>query len=393
MSYDKIKAFVYYIRGMQEAELDSLCIISSPKGFGKSTGAIQISRTYIKEFGLTCNSCEEEWVYTGNIVNCINYTENQKSKDFSEPCPYCNSKDVKRTKELNFTKYLAYDNEDVYNLIHEIKPFSPIIPDEGVRFMMSEDWNVKENKQMKKLFAQMRTKRLLVFANIPKFEWVDKKYRNDMATFWIRILKRGFALLLQPDLGEKDDPWDIKLFKETLGSYFYFTDSKVIEHRAERLKGKHPCVFDYFYIPPLPKDIYAEYQKVRDQKVFEKQKQEETFTDKELSKLVLYNLANNPEALLDLIRNSSKKGISLEKIRLAFFIHPVTKKPLISNSAFAIHHKEVKELVAKKQIEFQDLSVRDQRKKRKSELELYKSTDEEPSENTDSFIKIIEPEE
>lgn len=347
MSYEKLTEFILYLRWMQENDLDVLSITSSPKGFGKSSFAIQASRKYIDLFGLCCPSCKHEWIYDGNAIYSGDYGRIKIKKNLVQPCPKCGSNHVTKPKKFNFMLYLAYDNDEVRDKIFDLPPFSPLIPDEGARFMMGEDWMVTENKEMKKLFAQMRTKHLLLFANIPKFKWMDGKYRNDMATFWIRIMKRGLCLLLQPDLGESDDPWHMKEFEKLLGSYFYFTREDTLIKRADTLKNKHPCVFDYFKVPKVPEDIYKEYRKARDAKVFARKQKEQSLDQKEISKIVVHNLMNKWDQIKGAIKSGRFGRPTLKILEDFVYVNPVTEEPIVRYTTLRNWLKEIEKHVRK----------------------------------------------
>ncbi|MDX1373465.1 MAG: hypothetical protein R3321_13410, partial [Nitrososphaeraceae archaeon] len=197
--YRKLTLLVKYFRKMQLTDFDIFCPITGKKGFGKSSKSISLARKFVQMYGKFCLKCKNE---------------------FFEPiklCPKCNSETIKQLP-FKLSKYLAYDNEDVKRLIHTLPPYAPLIADEAARFAMGEDWAKSENKDMKKLMAQIRTKHLVMFFNIPKFKWMDSKYRDDMATIWIRVVKRGVALIFHPDLAEVDDSWHLKELQDCLRS-------------------------------------------------------------------------------------------------------------------------------------------------------------------------------
>lgn len=347
MSYEKLNNYVAYCRAMQEADLDVLSITSSPKGFGKSSAIIQIGIRYFKNFGLVCNNCQHEWIYTGKALILGKYEEIKIKPNLFQPCPKCKSENVSKGTRFNFDTYLAYDNEEVRKKIFELPNYSPLLGDEGVRFMMGEDWMLYESKEMKKLFAQMRTKHLLFLTNIPKFKWMDRKYRDDMATFWLRILKRGLCILMQPDLGETEDPWHMKKFQELLGSYFYFTSDADIVKRAEKIVSKHPCAFDYFKIPPVPDDIYQQYKKARDKKVFDNTKKEQKIGQKELAKISAWNFINKWHEILGAIKNSKFDKPTYRMTEQFLFSNPKTEEKVVAFSTIRNWVQEISRIMKK----------------------------------------------
>lgn len=345
MTFEKLRQFVVYVRWLQESDLDVFLIGSAPKGFGKSSFIIQCSREYVMTFGLRCG-CGHEWMFTGKAIEKGKGGLRIKSVLF-EVCPKCGSDKVERVKRLDFRRYLAYDTDDVEKLIYELPEYSPWMGDEGVRIMMGEDWMKSESKNMKRLFAQMRTKHLFGMVNIQKFEWIESKYRDDMTNFWVRILKRGLVVLLQPDLGEAEDPWHLKKFRELLGSYFYFTDDSELVRRAERLVSKHPCVYDWFKVPPVPADLYADYLKVRNEKAFERKKAEDRIDQKQMGKVAAWNLMNKWQEINEAIKEGRFERPTFKVLENHVFCHPKSREPLIGNTAIKYWVDDVQKAVEK----------------------------------------------
>jgi len=185
---------------------------------------------------------------------------------------------------------IAYDNEDIREKIYNLPPYSVVHADEGLRFLMASDWNKSENKELKKIVGQCRTKHLIFLICIPSFSWVDKKYRNDMCNYWIRLVMRGTAIISVPNLGEVVDPWDMKLFSKYLGSYTHISTIEEIEKRIKKLL-KHPNVRDRINIPKVSKALYKYYLEFRDMRALSKKNNEEKYVDKkdELA-ILLYTL-------------------------------------------------------------------------------------------------------
>lgn len=344
MSYEKIDQFVLYMRWMQEKELDIFAITTAPKGFGKSTAGVQFARSYVKKFGLTCLKCNHSWMFTGSALIAGEYGEFKVRDNLHEPCPKCKNTEIERTRKFNFMTYLSFDLDEVRKMIYDLPPFSPLLPDEGVNFMMGEDWNVYENKEMKKLVALMRTKRLMVLTNIQRFKWTDSKYRNDMSTFWIRILRRGHAILLQPDLGEADDPWYLKDFQKLLGSYFYFTSDDELDKKADKIVARHRCAFDHFRIPPLPEEIYKEYLKARTAKVFTRKDKDQTIDQKQLAKISAYNFIHRWEEIKGAIKIGRFERPTLKILEEFIFSDPKSKEHVVRYTTLRNWINEIKRI-------------------------------------------------
>jgi len=323
--YHKLKRFTHYVRWMQEQDLDCVGIVSAPKGFGKSTLKIQLIRMYAVEFSLACTSCGHKYYTTKQVISKQGGDFNKQS--IREPCPECGSQSTTET-EFDITDVLAYDNPEVRELIRDLPAFGQILADEGVRFIMAEDWNKSENKATKRQLAQMRPKHLSLWVGIQKFSWVDSKVRDDMATFWIRILNRGLAVVLEPDLGEAKDSWHLDEFRELLGHYNYRTSADELRRRADRIVEEHPCGFDMVHWPDVPDPIYDEYLKIRNEKAFQKQATSD-FTQKDLAKVMAYNLHRRWDDIEQEV-DGNRGGMTLRTLASEVFRHPETEESLVS---------------------------------------------------------------
>lgn len=355
IAWNKIRKYSYLTRWFQEKDLDVLNIASSFKGFGKSSYTINQALMQTLEFGLTCTKCDYEWITTKHVLKETAFTAikkdnaklNKHIKDIIEKCPKCKSKEsVERTKKFNFKKYLAYDNEEIMEMVYkDLPPYSPIIADEAVNFMMGEDWNTKESKKLKKLFAVMRTKHLVVFANIPRFGWLDSKYREDMATFWLRIIKRGLAVMSIPDLGETNDAWHLKYFQDLLGNYNFFTPAGIIKDKVNKLKYKHPSVIDVIELPKVPDVIYEEYLKIRNEKAFSRRQEDnENINQKDYAKWLVYNLINNYDDFMkDIDKTRFNKPTT--KVIANNLLKGLNDKDIVSYSTVSNWNNEIKNKV------------------------------------------------
>ena len=185
-SYSKFNVFIRLIyRLITVEDLDCFIGVSGFKGFGKSSFS---------------------------IGSCKRYVENYLHLPFG-------IKDVKT--------YTAYSNQDVQNHVRDLPDYSPLACDEAVNFAMGEDWMRSENKELKKVLSKIRTKHLLLFFNIPDLWWLDAKYRENMMTIWIHIVKKGYVICSLPNLSPGlEDHWMrdwLKLqFKKQNNPWNYF---------------------------------------------------------------------------------------------------------------------------------------------------------------------------
>lgn len=293
MSYAQLYRFVEVCRKFQENNNDLLIPVTGPKGCGKSSFSIQVVRIYLKK-------------YFG-----INYFDPKK--------------------------WIAYDNLDFINKIHELPEYSPIIADEAARFAMGEDWAKSESKELKKLVAQIRPKKLLIFMCIPRFRWIDSKYRNDMVTFWVRIIKRGLGAIFQPDLSEVYDAWHLDELNKMTGFYSYFPNYE----RLLKAMNKHVCYNDYIKFPEVDREIYDKYEAIRNAKVFEKT--EVAINERDLCKIAIYNLKEKWEELLKLVSEGRLNRPTNEHLAQVLFKHPKTNRPLLHKITIHKYEKSVKD--------------------------------------------------
>jgi intein/homing endonuclease len=82
-------------------------------------------------------------------------------------------------------RHIAYSNADVMNKIDTLNPFEPLIADESVRFASAAEWAKRENRELKKRLAQVRTKHLFFILCFPlKVYKLDKVYLESFVNYW-----------------------------------------------------------------------------------------------------------------------------------------------------------------------------------------------------------------
>ncbi|MCH8003929.1 MAG: hypothetical protein IH934_04845, partial [Nanoarchaeota archaeon] len=304
MSFQNLNRFVDYIRAIQIKDDNDLFIgITGRKGCGKSTLSIQIARRY----------CER---YLGE-------------------------------KAFNLKKYIAYNNSQIMEKFNTLPKFSPLIGDEAIRFVWSRDWNKSENKELARLSAQARTKKFIFFMNIPKLAWIDSAYREGMLDVWIWVHatftergKESIAMVFEPDDNQgQGDSWHMKYLRKYAQKKKHrigrFTD---IQRLMTMLKN-HPCYIDSFPYPKLPQELYDRYLTIRETHVFEKE--ENYVSQKDSSKIALYNIKKHWENLIKVVNDSKYKLPTYEIARTHIFIDPITKEPLVTLQTLNNWYKEI----------------------------------------------------
>jgi len=218
---EDVKKVAQLFLTLTNKDFDVLAAVTGPKGVGKSSLAIQISRKILELQG----------------------------------------------KKFEPERHVAYLYEDVIDKINELEEHEPLIIDEAVNVMMSEDWNKIENKYLKKVFAKLRVRHLIVFLCIPEFSWLDKKYREGMVNFWFFVPTRGIFLLFTPRLiSDKDDKWELNKIESAFKDVNYV---KIIDleglskHAIVNLALKTNTLVTHGIFEPVPKEIYEKYLELR----------------------------------------------------------------------------------------------------------------------------------
>jgi len=213
------KDFIKHLLYRNIANYDSMVLITSEKGTGKSSAGIMMAREWCKLIGIRF--------------------------------------DPKR--------HIAYNNGDVLNKIDTLNKFEPILCDESIRFASSADWSKRENKELKKKLAQVRTKHLFYILCFPlKIEKVDKVYLESNVNYWIDLFARGKGAVYVKDKNPMMDSWRIKDFSN-VGSYTEFT----IESKIKQKLKKHPNFWTLIKFPKPPRWLYDRYLKVREKNVYD----------------------------------------------------------------------------------------------------------------------------
>jgi DNA-directed RNA polymerase subunit RPC12/RpoP len=345
--------FLHYIFRLSENHLDHLLAVSGSKGFGKSTLSIWLAIKYLKFFGYKCPNCGKE--FYKNLWKMDSTSGERKfyipkeimSGKWKIRCPDTNELDLKtgvkrkvsgcghifsysELKRIKWDprRFIAYDNSDVINKIFSLPMGSVLICDEAINFGSSMDFAKTDSKELKKLFTVIRPKRLLIFFNIPEFTWLDAKYRENLVTFWLRGIERGTAIIFEKDKGESKEKFHMKELEKTMGVVKYMTNTEKIKRNLK----KHPCYFDTIHFAELPEKIYEEYELVRNARTLQRQMEELELSNKDLAKLMTYNLIRNWDSLKIAVDNSKEKRLTYNILMNEILTDPLTRKKIASDT-------------------------------------------------------------
>lgn len=187
--------------------------------------------------------------------------------------------------KFNLAKHIVYDDnvDHILEKINKLPKGSPVVFDEGGRIILGEDWNKKENKKIKKLFAEIRTKHLLVFVNCPfAIGDIDRKYLQNFFDFWIHLWGTGFGTIFMKNRHPMKKGFQIDTFDNVLPQHVPDVNTMRELYYINNFVKTHPCYYDIILWRPLSRKVYDQYQKLRDDAVYNKQ-QTQAEVDEEMS--------------------------------------------------------------------------------------------------------------
>jgi len=165
---------------------------------------------------------------------------------------------------LNIKSIKKIKKVPVYDIIN-VQNNNNYIANNFIEHNSSEDWNKKENKELKKKLGQVRTKHLLYILCFPlKLYKLEKTYLESYVNYWIDLFGRGVGACYVKDRNPVLDTWRTKDFRN-VGSYTEFTSLNQVR---DKLK-KHPNFWQIVRFPKPPKWLYTKYLKVREMNVYD----------------------------------------------------------------------------------------------------------------------------
>jgi len=138
--------------------------------------------------------------------------------------------------------------------------------DEASRGLHKHKWHDKVQQKLNELYDVNREGHHLCTALLmPRFQNFAENFRNFMIKYWVHVPIRGLAIFYKRD-DDKDcrDPWHIdenyklktkrwknkRVFERTLGE-------------SVRVEQYTQCYWFYTKIPPVPKEVWKEYQEAK----------------------------------------------------------------------------------------------------------------------------------
>lgn len=213
------KKFVEYLLYRNLANYDSMVLVTSEKGTGKSSAAISMAREWCRKIGI----------------------------------------------RFDPARHIAYSNADVMARLETLNSFEPLICDEAVKFASTSDWALRSSKELRKRLALIRTKHLLFILCFPmKVYKLEKTYLESYVNYWTDLFGRGVGAIYVKDKNPVHDSWRLKEFA-TIAHYTEFTNIEKVEKELK----KHPNFWTIVRFPKLPAWLYNKYLSVREKNIYD----------------------------------------------------------------------------------------------------------------------------
>lgn len=218
-----------------------------------------------------CVQTKVDWVYELE-TECVEKIQCTKEHKFLTPTGYKTLEELKEGDKVLGVKNKLYKIKSikkikkvpVYDIIN-VQNNNNYIANNFIEHNSSEDWNKKENKELKKKLGQVRTKHLLYILCFPlKLYKLEKTYLESYVNYWIDLFGRGVGACYVKDRNPVLDTWRTKDFRN-VGSYTEFTSLNQVR---DKLK-KHPNFWQIVRFPKPPKWLYTKYLTVREKNVYD----------------------------------------------------------------------------------------------------------------------------
>jgi len=229
---------------------------------------------------------------------------------------------------FSYEENIIYD-DDLQSIMDKIKSlpkFSPLIFDEGGRIILAEDWNKKENKALKKMFAEIRTKQLFVIICSPfAIDEIDKKYKKNFLHFWVHLWGFGFATVFRKNLHPLRKGFHEDNLLDILPEFVDYVDTPKQFYRILKFVSKHECYYQPLFWSPLTEKAYEKYQKKRDKAVYEDSEKVKAIPKKKKDKFRQYKLVKLLREK-GLQNKEIAKELNLSNSGFNFFVHTCKKE-------------------------------------------------------------------
>src|SRR3990167_4051470 len=164
---------------------------------------------------------------------------------------------------FDLQKNIAYvaDSETIKKQFWGIEQGSYLSLDEAIKALYKMDFNSALQKILITMYATERWQRKATGLCISR---LTEQFRNHKVRFWVKIMKRGYAVVHIKDVDDYSDPW--KLDWERKYRAKHWGNKKVVEISfAERMnmeRAKSTYLIE-FRIPELPRVVFGAYEAIK----------------------------------------------------------------------------------------------------------------------------------
>jgi len=217
-------------------------------------------------------------------------------------------------KKFNMITNIFYESDanEIFEKLKRIPNGDVAIFDESSRIILAEEWNKTGNRMLKKIFAEIRTKHLIIIFSLPfQFANIDAKYRNSLFKFWIILFNRDFGVILQKNIAPIGDAWGLEWFKKEM-KFLGISSDNISE--IDKKITKHPCFYHRITWKKLSDSVYAAYLKIRDDFVYNHDSEFKRNPEQQISKSDLKIQSKLKDNLKETIINLRKRNYSISDI-------------------------------------------------------------------------------
>jgi hypothetical protein len=170
--------------------------------------------------------------------------------------------------------YIA-NSDTIKKQFWDIPQESYLSLDEAIKALYKMDFNSQLQKLLIMMYATERWQKKCTGLCIPRFNDLTEQFRNHKVRLWIKIMKRGYAVVHTKDVDDDYDPWKLeweRKYREKNWSGRHVVDISFAE-RMKLERAKSTFVTE-FRIPELPRILFNRYEEIK-KEIHSKESQED----------------------------------------------------------------------------------------------------------------------
>jgi len=126
----------------------------------------------------------------------------------------------KADKHFNLARNFIYNGSDYSEFEGKIKnlpQYTPVVVDEAIESLYSQEWNTTLQRNLSKLFTTSRKQNKIVLLCMPFFTDLNAGFRNKLVDLWVQVLGRGVAVVFRRDENIFNaDKWNFEFMQKLL---------------------------------------------------------------------------------------------------------------------------------------------------------------------------------